>query len=184
MLTAADVPHNAVVEHASGGLGELTVEQPVLASDRVRYVGEPIAVVAAVDPETAAEAADLVEVEYEDLPGVFIAGRGAGRRCAARPRRGQRPGQLASANAGTSSGASQQADIVVERTYRTQPVEHAYLETEAGVGWIENDVVTLRVSTQVIEHAAEIATILGLPHEPGPGTSPPTWAAGSAARRT
>ena len=45
----------------------------------------------------------------------------------------------------------------------TQHVEHAYLETEAGVAWIENDVVTLRVSTQVIEHAAEIARILGLP---------------------
>src|SRR5690606_38596859 len=40
---------------------------------------------------------------------------------------------------------------------------HAYLEPEAGVGWIENGVVTLRVSTQVIEHAAVIAQILGLP---------------------
>jgi len=71
VLTAKDVPHNAIVEHASGGLGEVIVEQPVLARDRVRYVGEPIAVVAATDPETAAEAADLVEVVYESLPGVF-----------------------------------------------------------------------------------------------------------------
>ena len=71
VLTAADVPHNAVVEHASGGLGEVTVEQPVLASNRVRYVGEPIAVIAAVDQETADEAADLIRVEYEHLDGVY-----------------------------------------------------------------------------------------------------------------
>ncbi|MGH3643433.1 MAG: hypothetical protein ACRDUX_30935, partial [Mycobacterium sp.] len=38
VLTAADIPHNAIVEHASGGLGELTIDQPVLAFDRVRYV--------------------------------------------------------------------------------------------------------------------------------------------------
>ena len=95
VLTAADVPHNAVVEHASGGLGEVTVEQPVLAADRVRYVGEPIAVVAAVDQETADEAADLIRVEYEHLDGVYSRRGGAGRRGAAGPRRGQRPGQLA-----------------------------------------------------------------------------------------
>ena len=55
------------------------------------------------------------------------------------------------------------ADVVVEGEYRTQRVEHAYLEPEAGVGWIDTSgVVTLRVATQV-EHAATIATILALP---------------------
>jgi CO/xanthine dehydrogenase Mo-binding subunit len=52
---------------------------------------------------------------------------------------------------------------VVTGEYRTQHVEHAYLEPEAGVGWVENGVLTLRVSTQVIEHAATIARILALP---------------------
>ena len=42
---------------------------PVLAADRVRYQGEPIALVAAVTPQVAAEAAELVDVEYEDLAG-------------------------------------------------------------------------------------------------------------------
>src|SRR5258708_37556699 len=55
------------------------------------------------------------------------------------------------------------ADVVVEGSYRAQHVEHAYLEPEAGVGWIDNDVVTVRASTQVIEHAAELAEILDLP---------------------
>lgn len=162
VLTAADVPHNAIVEHASGGLGELTVEQPVLARDRVRYVGEPVAVVAAVDAETAAEAADLVEVEYEPLPGVYTTedalADGA-------PLVHDEGNVLVNwhMDRGDVDNAFAAADVVVEHTYRSQHVEHAYLETESGVGWIENDVVTLRVSTQVIEHAVELATILGLP---------------------
>lgn len=162
VLTAADVPHNAVVEHASGGLGELTVEQPVLASDRVRYVGEPIAVVAAVDAETAAEAADLVEIEYEPLPGVFSPEEAL---ADGAPLVHDEGNVLVNwhLERGDLDAAFEQADIVVDRTYRSQPVEHAYLETEAGVGWIENDVLTLRISTQVIEHAVEIASILGLP---------------------
>ncbi len=162
VLTAADVPHNAVVEHASGGLGEVTVEQPVLAADRVRYVGEPIAVVAAVDQETADEAADLIRVEYEHLDGVYS------------PEEALADGAPLVHDAGNVlvnwqlqrgdlDEAFANADVVVEDVYRTQHVEHAYLETEAGVSWIENDVVTLRVSTQVIEHATEIAKILGLP---------------------
>lgn len=162
VLTAEDVPHNAIVEHASGGLGELTVEQPVLARDRVRYVGEPIAVIAAVDQETADEAADLVHIEYEPLPGVFSPAESLADGA---------PLVHAAGNVlvnwrlerGDVDQAFAEADVVVEGEYQTQHVEHAYLETEAGVGWIENDVVTLRVSTQVIEHAAEVAEILELP---------------------
>ncbi|MFI8790522.1 xanthine dehydrogenase family protein molybdopterin-binding subunit [Streptomyces sp. NPDC055105] len=163
VLTAEDVPHNEIVEHASGGLGELIVAQPVLAIDRVRYVGEPIVIIAAVDQETADEAADLVHIEYEPLPGVFS------------PHDAMRDDAPLVHDAGNVlvnwrlergdvAEAFAAADVVVENTYQTQRVEHAYLETEAGVGWIENDVVTLRVSTQVIEHATEIAQIIGLPH--------------------
>ena len=47
--------------------------QPILARDRVRYVGEPIAVVFAIDPYTAEDAADLVAVGIEDLPEVMTA---------------------------------------------------------------------------------------------------------------
>lgn len=162
VLTAADVPHNKIVEHASGGLGELTVAQPVLAADRVRYVGEPVAVVAAVDPETAAEAADLVEITYEPLPGVFSPEEALADGAALVHDEGN---VLVTWNLerGDIEAAFAEADVVVENTYRSQHVEHAYLETEAGVGWLENDVVTLRISTQVIEHATEVAEILGLP---------------------
>jgi nicotinate dehydrogenase large molybdopterin subunit len=162
VLTAGDVPYNQVVVRASGRPGELSIAQPVLAADRVRYAGEPIALIAAADPEIADAAADLVDVEYEDMPGVFD------------PEAALAPGAplvhdegntLVSWHIGRGDVAAglAAAEVVVEGEYRTQHVEHAYLEPEAGVAWIENDVLTLRVATQVIEHATEIAQILRLP---------------------
>ena len=52
VLTAADIPHNAILDEASG-LGVDAIVQPVLAADRVRYDGEPVAVVAAETPGAA-----------------------------------------------------------------------------------------------------------------------------------
>lgn len=46
-------------------------DEEILARSKVRYIGEPIAAVAAIDEDTAEEALDLIEVEYENLPGVF-----------------------------------------------------------------------------------------------------------------
>jgi CO/xanthine dehydrogenase Mo-binding subunit len=162
VLTAADVPQNQIVERASGGLAELEVTMPVLADGRVRYMGEPVAVVAAATPQLAHEAAELVAVDYEELPGVFDpeAARADGA-----PRVHEVGNTLVSwqIRCGDVDAALAAADVVIEGEYRSQHVEHAYLEPEAGVGWLENGVLTLRVSTQVIEHAAMIAHILGLP---------------------
>jgi len=47
-------------------------DEEILAREKVRYIGEPVAAVAAVDEDTAEEALDLIEVEYEPLPGVFV----------------------------------------------------------------------------------------------------------------
>src|SRR5580693_5284674 len=162
VLTAADVPSNQIVERASGGLAELEVTMPVLAADRVRYMGEPVAVVAAATPQIAHEAAELVVVDYEELPGVFDV---TSARADGAPRVHDAGNTLVSwqIHCGDVAGALAAADVVVEGEYRSQHVEHAYLEPEAGVGWLENGVLTLRVSTQVIEHAAMIAHILGLP---------------------
>src|SRR5262245_51067697 len=162
VLTAADVPSNRIVELASGGLAELEVAMPVLAADRVRYLGEPVALIAAASQQIADEAADLVAVEYEELPGVFdietALADGA-------PRVHEAGNTLVTweIHSGEVGTALTAADVVVEGEYRTQHVEHAYLEPEAGVGWVENGVVTLRVSTQVIDHAATIARILHVP---------------------
>jgi CO/xanthine dehydrogenase Mo-binding subunit len=163
VLTAADVPWNQVVERATGGLGELAVAMPVLAADRVRYQGEPVALVAATSPQAAAEAAELVEVEYQDREGVFDAERALEPDAPLVHDEGNLLVSWTIGHGDVDAGLAA-ADLVVEGTYRTQRVEHAYLEPEAGVGWIDtNGVVTLRVATQVVEHAATIAAVLGLP---------------------
>jgi CO/xanthine dehydrogenase Mo-binding subunit len=51
--------------------GPVFRDQPVLAIDQVRYVGEPVVAVAAVDLDAASEALDLVGIEYDELPAVF-----------------------------------------------------------------------------------------------------------------
>ena len=63
VLTAADV--------SPALMGVRLRDMPILAGDRVRFIGEKVAVVAAEDPDTAEEAVHLIDVEYEELPAVF-----------------------------------------------------------------------------------------------------------------
>ncbi|UCG64174.1 MAG: xanthine dehydrogenase family protein molybdopterin-binding subunit [Deltaproteobacteria bacterium] len=51
--------------------GEALKDYPFVATDRVRYIGEPLVAVAAIDEETAEEALDLITVQYEQLPALF-----------------------------------------------------------------------------------------------------------------
>ncbi len=51
--------------------GEAIKDKPFLAQGKIRYIGEPVAAVAAVDEDTAQAAVGLIEVEYEDLPAYF-----------------------------------------------------------------------------------------------------------------
>src|SRR5499426_1629921 len=63
VLTARDLPDILV--------GRRMFDMPLLARDRVRFIGEKVAVVAALDLDIADEALSLIDVEYEDLPAVF-----------------------------------------------------------------------------------------------------------------
>src|SRR6266498_3008655 len=111
----------------------------------------------------AEQAAELIEVDYQDLPGVFDAERALEPGAPLVHDEGNVLVTWTIARGDADAGL-QAADLVVEGIYRTQRVEHAYLEPEAGVGWVDTSgVVTLRVATQVIEHAATIAAVLGLP---------------------
>ncbi len=56
---------------ASNSFGAYVRDQQILASEKVRYVGDMVAAVAAVDPATAEEAVRLIEVDYEELPAVY-----------------------------------------------------------------------------------------------------------------
>jgi CO/xanthine dehydrogenase Mo-binding subunit len=67
VVTAEDVRTVTVEDH----YGPAFWDQPVLAAGKVRHVGEAVAVVLADSQDTADEAADLVDVAYEELPAVF-----------------------------------------------------------------------------------------------------------------
>ena len=67
--SAADIPDAPPIDFREGRIEKLEpYRQPVLATDRVRYVGDPIAAVFAEDPYIAEDAADLVTVDIEELP--------------------------------------------------------------------------------------------------------------------
>ena len=69
VLTGADLTGDQIDPY----FGLIIQDQTPVALDRVRFVGEAVAAVAAVDADTAAEAIDSIEVEYEELPAVFDA---------------------------------------------------------------------------------------------------------------
>src|SRR2546426_10275331 len=169
VLTAADVPRNELRMELPGRMAEATAgavlaTQPVLAAGRVRFQGEPVAAIAAETPEIATAAADLVGVEYEELPGVYdpLAALEAG---APEVHAGGNVLRRCHLRAGDVARGLRDAAVVVEHTYRTPFVDHVYLETETGLGWIDAEgVLVLRVSTQVLEHYRDVAEILQLPH--------------------
>ena len=68
VLTRDDIVGNANLEPY---YGHVVADQAILALDRVRYVGDPVAAVAATDRDAAAEALNLIDVEYEELPAVL-----------------------------------------------------------------------------------------------------------------
>ena len=166
VLTAEDVPHNESVKNVVGQtteVGLLEATNQVLARDRVRYFGEAIALVAAESLEIAKEALELIEVDYEDLPAVFDPLE------ARKPDAPKIHGEnnvIASwkLRKGDAEKGFAKADVIVENTYRTPRQEHAHLEPEAGVSWVDDmGVINIRYAAQVIEHYRDVATVLGLP---------------------
>ena len=118
--------------------------------------------VAAETQQIADHAAELVEIQYDELAGVFDPLQAMEAQSPLVHDEGNVLVNWHIARGDAELGLAR-ADVVVEGEYVTQHVEHAYLEPETGVAWIEDDVVTIRASTQVIEHSVEIARILGLP---------------------
>jgi CO/xanthine dehydrogenase Mo-binding subunit len=166
VLTYKDVPHNESAKNVVGQtteVGLLEAKQRILASDTVRYFGEPIALVAAESPELARDAIELIEVDYEETPGVFD------------PKEAMKPNapkihgdNNVIANWALRKGDVEkgfaEADVIVEREYRTPRQEHAHMEPEAGIAWIDDmGVINIRYATQVVEHYRDVAAVLGLP---------------------
>jgi CO/xanthine dehydrogenase Mo-binding subunit len=166
VLTARDVPVNEY--------GLLLPDQPVLCgpgssklhADRVRFVGDQVALVVAETEAIAAEGVRRISVEYEDLPAVtdvlnartpdspvLHPDRGTNVFCHFRVRKGDAEAGLA------------RAAVVIEHEYRTPAQEHAFLQPEAGVASIdEAGRILVQVAGQwTHEDQEQIAHALGLP---------------------
>lgn len=135
--------------------GRRLLDQPVLAWERVRFVGERVAAVAAETVAAAEEAARRIVVRYEELPAVLDPG------AALRPGApvlhpepgeyaylgGQRPpvghpnvqGHARVERGGDSAAVFASADHVFEHTFTTPRQYHAYLEPRATLVWIDPD---------------------------------------------
>jgi xanthine dehydrogenase molybdenum-binding subunit len=130
----AVLTHNDVPGHNRHGL--VIDDWPVLCDDKVRYAGDAVAIVAAESEEIAAAAIDLVDVEYEKLPVVGDALQ-AFEADAPSVHDGRNEGNLLKhikVDKGDIEAGFAEADVIVDRTYRTQSAEHLFLEPECSIG--------------------------------------------------
>ena len=155
-------------------------DQPILAIDKVRYVGEPVAVVLASDPHVAEEAAHLIVAEYEELPAVYDeieamtskaivheVLKPAGTFPDLKHLKGRANTNVAldyHLRRGDAEGAFAAADRVFEHTFRTQQVMHTPLEPLVSVAESREDSLTIHTASQSPSFVRiEIARLLGWP---------------------
>jgi CO/xanthine dehydrogenase Mo-binding subunit len=147
VTTAADFPEIRP-EEAFVGEGPMNfrdLSRNVMARSKALYEGHAVAAVAAVSPSIAAEALELIEVEYEVLPHVidveqamadgapllhddlFTAGADP------KPEKPSNIAKQVTFSKGDAAAGFRQADVVIERRYTTKPVHQAYIEPHACV---------------------------------------------------
>jgi len=164
VLTAQDVPCNE--------FGYYTYDQPVLCgpgekpySDRVRFVGDRIAAVVAESEAIAAQARDLIRVEYEDLPVVCDVEQAM-----------QPDAPILHPDLGTNlfghhklyngdvEDGFRQADVIVESVFNTPAQEHAFLQTESGLAYLDEEgrISVVTTGQWGIKDRKQIAHALGL----------------------
>jgi CO/xanthine dehydrogenase Mo-binding subunit len=163
--------------------GPILRDQPLLAFDKVRFVGDPVVAVAAEDLDTAQEALDLVEVEYEELPAVFDTASaldpGAPFLHDAPLRSGPTPADVIlhrdtathpnicnefRLRHGNVDAGFQASDYVFEDEFTSPAIEHMPLETHACVARMVDDSLTVWATTQTPHNLrAQLAEVFGLP---------------------
>jgi CO/xanthine dehydrogenase Mo-binding subunit len=154
-------------------------DQTIVALDKVRYAGDPVAAVAAIDEATAARALELIEVEYEDLPAVTSIDEALAENAplvheapaSGGELMGQRyeaPKEFSGSNLcyrfsyanGDVEAGFKKADHVFENTFTFPRVQHFCMEPHATVAHHEGDRITLWAGTQepftLREHLADI----------------------------
>lgn len=166
VLTAEDLPDRLAATDMPGQTGQKRAEtdRQILVREIIRHYGEPLALIAAETPALADKAFDLIEYDIEPMPGVYdtVSALEPGAPIVTEP--DNIVGQHNIRKGDIEKGFAE-ADHIVENTFHTQFIEHAFLEPEVGLAWVdENGVVNIRMSTQVIEHFRFIADALGVPH--------------------
>lgn len=174
VICAKDVPDRRY--------GYAIEDEHIFAIDKVRYIGQPIAAVAAVDEETADAALSLIDVEYEELPAVFEAEDAirAGAplvhetldEYSARsvylaswhPVKGTNIIHQASNERGNVEAALKKADFVFEDTYRASQIHHSYMEPHATLVAVRGGTITVwTCSQEVFELRTVMASLFGVP---------------------
>lgn len=157
VLTASDVPGQLTY-------GLITADQPVFAADVVRYVGEPVAAVAADHPETARRALQLIVVDYEVLTPLLSAN------AALDPSTSpiHPDGNVIRHQRIVCGDQTLRGEVVVEGAYEIGMQDQAFLGLEAALALPDDDGggVELYVATQWLhEDRKQIAACLGVPEE-------------------
>jgi len=148
VVTGRDIPQ---VKYGNWRLFPDTQDEYALAVDKVRFIGDEVAAVAAVDKDTAQEALDLIEVEYEELPGLFDVESAMAEGAAAIHDHCRNNTSVNRKIAyGDVEKGFAESDYVREDTFRVHAVSHAYLEPCSALAQVDLDGrITLWTSTQV-----------------------------------
>ena len=147
VITGEDTPK---IKYGNWRLFPATQDEYPLAVDKVRFVGDEVAAVAAIDADTAEEALELIQVEYEELPAVFDVD--AAMKKGAPVIHDECPNNVSVTRKieyGDIRKAFAEADYVRQDTFRVHAVSHAYMEPCSCVAACDLDGrITLWTSTQ------------------------------------
>ncbi|MBI2305612.1 MAG: molybdopterin-dependent oxidoreductase [Chloroflexi bacterium] len=155
VLTAQDIPGINCTQSGSAGW-------PLLAQEEAVLLGDPVALVAATSEEVAKEALSKVRVDYQPLPAVFNALEALKEDAPQLRPQGNLDYVRRLAKGNIEEGFAQ-ADVVLERTYSNPCEEHAYLEPDASVAYLEEGRMIVRAPTQATHRCQQVtAQILGL----------------------
>jgi CO/xanthine dehydrogenase Mo-binding subunit len=157
VFTAKDIP-------GKNRVGTITKDQPVLALDRVRYVGDPIALIAAKTEESVEEAAKKLVVVYEELPSITHPEEALEPYAPLIHEKGNLLLEFHVVKGDVRTGFKE-AEVIVEESYTTTWVDHAYLEPDAGISYLDEDGrITVVCPTQNVHYdQKEVASVLSLP---------------------
>ncbi len=131
VFTAKDIPGKNLT-------GIINKDQPLLAPDKVRFIGDAVALVAAENGAAAEEALAAIRVDYEEIPSVTDPEE-ALKEGAPLVHEGGNLLFTRKIRKGDVESAFKKCHLVIENTYHTAALEHTYLEPDAGVGYVDAD---------------------------------------------